>query len=116
MHGVRAAIPRTNPLASNEFATIRDRLIKIGACDRAHRAHPRPAADELSGSGIVPDRRARPHAFWSMSRGAVCPDKPPPRQINPDASHSEWLHTDPAGRIAGARTLNRSANNAPRHA
>jgi DDE family transposase len=31
MHGVRAAIPRTNPLAGCEFATIRDRLIKIGA-------------------------------------------------------------------------------------
>ena len=31
MHGVRSAIPRTNPLASREFATIRDRLIKIGA-------------------------------------------------------------------------------------
>jgi hypothetical protein len=31
MHGVRAAIPRANPLASAEFATIRERLIKIGA-------------------------------------------------------------------------------------
>ena len=31
MHGVRAAIPRTNPFASCEFATIRERLIKIGA-------------------------------------------------------------------------------------
>jgi Transposase DDE domain group 1 len=31
MHGARAAIPRTNPLASSEFATIRERLIKIGA-------------------------------------------------------------------------------------
>src|SRR5262245_31382827 len=31
MHGVRTAIPRTNPLASSEFATIRERLIKIGA-------------------------------------------------------------------------------------
>jgi Transposase DDE domain group 1 len=31
MHGVRAAIPRTSPLASAEFATIRERLIKIGA-------------------------------------------------------------------------------------
>ena len=31
MHGVRAAIPRSNPFASCEFATIRDRLIKIGA-------------------------------------------------------------------------------------
>jgi hypothetical protein len=31
MHGVRSAIPATNPLAKAEFATIRDRLIKIGA-------------------------------------------------------------------------------------
>jgi hypothetical protein len=31
MHGVRAAIPQTNLLASAEFATIRERLIKIGA-------------------------------------------------------------------------------------
>ena len=31
MHGVRAAIPRTSPLAKGEFATIRERLIKIGA-------------------------------------------------------------------------------------
>jgi len=31
MHGVRAAIPQTSPLATAEFATIRDRLIKIGA-------------------------------------------------------------------------------------
>jgi hypothetical protein len=31
MHGVRAAIPKTSPLAIAEFATIRERLIKIGA-------------------------------------------------------------------------------------
>jgi Transposase DDE domain group 1 len=31
MHGIRAAIPQTSPLASAEFATIRERLIKIGA-------------------------------------------------------------------------------------
>jgi len=31
MHGVRAAIPQSSPLASAEFATIRERLIKIGA-------------------------------------------------------------------------------------
>jgi hypothetical protein len=31
MHGVRAAIPRSNRLAGCEFATIRERLIKIGA-------------------------------------------------------------------------------------
>jgi hypothetical protein len=31
MHGVRSAIPKTSPFASCEFATIRERLIKIGA-------------------------------------------------------------------------------------
>jgi hypothetical protein len=31
MHRVRAAIPQTSPLARAEFATIRERLIKIGA-------------------------------------------------------------------------------------
>jgi hypothetical protein len=31
MHGVRAAIPPTNPLATAEFATIRERVIKIAA-------------------------------------------------------------------------------------
>src|SRR5215510_14388055 len=31
MHGVRAAIPKTSPLAKCEVATIRERLIKIGA-------------------------------------------------------------------------------------
>src|SRR5260370_6360859 len=31
MHGGRAAIPQTDPLAKAEFATIRERLIKIGA-------------------------------------------------------------------------------------
>ena len=31
MHGVRAAIPQASPLAIAEFATIRERLIKIGA-------------------------------------------------------------------------------------
>jgi len=31
MHGVRAAIPKTSSLAKAEFATIRERLIKIGA-------------------------------------------------------------------------------------
>jgi hypothetical protein len=31
MHGVRAAIPQASPFAKCEFATIRERLIKIGA-------------------------------------------------------------------------------------
>jgi hypothetical protein len=47
------------------------------ARDRTHRAHPHPAADELPGGGIVPNRRARPAAIRPMSRGASCPDEPP---------------------------------------
>ena len=31
MHCVRSAIPQTNPLARCEFATLRERLINIGA-------------------------------------------------------------------------------------
>jgi hypothetical protein len=31
MRGVRAAIPQTDPLATAEFATIREHLIKTGA-------------------------------------------------------------------------------------
>ena len=78
MHGVRAAIPPTNPFASCEFATIRERLIKIGArVIETHRAHPRPTAQELPGRGVVPGRRPRPDAVRPMSRGAACPDEPP---------------------------------------
>jgi hypothetical protein len=36
MHSVRAAIPPANRLATAEFMTLRERLIKIGARDRAH--------------------------------------------------------------------------------
>jgi hypothetical protein len=85
MHGVRSAIPLTNPLAKGEFAT------HPGAPDqdrRAHdraspRAHSRPATDELPGSGIVPNRRARPHAVRPMNRGTACPTSRRLRQINP---------------------------------
>jgi hypothetical protein len=38
MHGVQAAIPQTHPLAKAEFATIRERLIKIAACVIEHAA------------------------------------------------------------------------------
>jgi hypothetical protein len=31
MHGVRAVIPASSPLAKAELATIRERLVKIGA-------------------------------------------------------------------------------------
>jgi len=31
MHAVRAAIPQTSPLAKAEFATLRERLVKVAA-------------------------------------------------------------------------------------
>ena len=45
-------------------------------------AHPRPAAHRLPARGAVPVCRTRPRAVRPMSRGAVCPDEPPTRQIN----------------------------------
>jgi hypothetical protein len=104
MHGVRAAIPRTSPLATAEFATIRERLIKIGARVIEHIARIRvhlptscPEAALFRTVALCLLRRP-------MSRGAVCPDEPPTK---PNASHSEWYHTDPAGRTASTRSLNR---------
>ena len=84
MHGVRAAIPPTNPLATcrvrdDPRAPDQDRRAR----DRAHRAHPHPAADQLPGAGVVPDRRARPDAVRPMSRGAACPDEPPTEADQP---------------------------------
>ena len=117
MHGVRAAIPRANPLAKcrvrdDPRAPDQDRRAR----DRAHRAHPHPAADQLPGAGVVPNRRARPAAVRPMSRGAACPDEPPTRQINPKrvaqrvASHRS-SRTD--RRRAPAR---QTCKNAPRDA
>jgi hypothetical protein len=50
MHGVRAAIPQTSPLAKAEFATIRERLIKIAERMIEHAAR------------ILPSSWARPNA------------------------------------------------------
>src|SRR5262249_35795719 len=47
------------------------------------RAHPHSAADELPGGRAVPHRRAGPDAVRPLSRGAMGPDAPPTRQINP---------------------------------
>ena len=83
MHGVRAAIPPTNPLASCEFATIRERLIKIGARDRAHRTHPHQLPTSCPEGLLFRVRRAQPHAVWTMSRGAMCPHQPPTKADQP---------------------------------
>ena len=84
MHGVRAAIPRANPLAKGEFATIRERLIKIGARVIEHIARIRVQLPTSCPEGALFRTVALGlHAVRPMSRGAACPDEPPPRQINP---------------------------------
>ena len=84
MHGVRAAIPQTNPLAKCEFATIRERLIKIGARVIEHIARirvqlptscPEAALFRAVALGL--------HAVRPMSRGAACPDEPPTQADQP---------------------------------
>jgi hypothetical protein len=77
------------------------------ARDRAHRAHSRPSADQLPGSGIVPNRSPRPAPIRPMRRRAVCPTSRRLRQINPNALHSESHYTDRAGRTATARSFDR---------
>jgi hypothetical protein len=76
-HAVRAAIPQNGParqgrIHDNTRASDQDRC----ACDRAHRAHPYPTADKLSGGSTVPRRRVRPNALRTLSRGAKSPGAP----------------------------------------
>ena len=105
MHGVRAAIPQDQParqvrVRDHPRAPDQDRRAR----DRAHRAHPRPAADELPGGGIVPNRRARPAADPAHEpRGRVPRQAADRGRSTPYALQGELPHTDPAGRIAGAR-------------
>ena len=84
MHGVRAAIPRTNPLAElrvrhHPGATDQDRR----AGNRAHRTHPHPAADQLPGGRVVPRRCVQPAAIRPVSAGAVRPAEPPTEADQP---------------------------------
>jgi hypothetical protein len=76
MHRVRAAIPPAHPLARTEFATIRERLIKIAA--RVMNMS-RASAFSLptSGGRAVPHRRAGPDAVRPLRRGAMGPNAPP---------------------------------------
>jgi hypothetical protein len=78
------------------------------ARDRAHRAHPYPTANRLPGRGIVPNRSTWPAPIRPVSSGASRPKRAAGRgRSTPNASYSEWHHTDPAGRTASARSLNR---------
>ena len=93
MHGVRAAIPKASPLAKCEFATIRERLIKIGARVIEHLARirvqlptscPDAALFRCVALGFMPS--------GAIDRGAVRPDKPPTWQINPEVDAGEFYN------------------------
>jgi Transposase DDE domain group 1 len=77
------------------------------APDQNRRASDHPAADELPRGSVVPGRRARPHAVWSLSR--VPRRAADQGKSIPNALQSELPRTDPAGRIAGAHPLTRCA-------
>jgi DDE family transposase len=83
MLGVRDAIQKTEPLAKAEFATIRERLFKIGARVVEHAAHPHPIADRFPGGALIPRRRVSPCAIQRMSGGASCPAAPPSEADQP---------------------------------
>jgi Transposase DDE domain group 1 len=82
--GVRAAIPKTNSLAACEFATLRERLIKIGARVIEHIARIRVQLPTSCLEGaLFRAVAAWPDAVRTVSHGAACPDEPSTRQINP---------------------------------
>jgi hypothetical protein len=110
--GVRAAIPRTDPLAKAEFTTIRERLIKIGARVIEHIAHPHPIADQLSGGSAVPRRRVRPDALGTLSHWARGPGAP--GRSTPNALHTESHHTDPTRPVDSARACRIHVQNKPK--
>jgi hypothetical protein len=110
MHGVRAAIPRTSPLAKCEFATIRERLIKIGARVIEHIARIRIQLPTSCPEGAL----FRAVALGLMRlvrepRGRVPRRAADQGKSIPNALYSELPHTDPAGGIVGAHPLTRSA-------
>ena len=117
MHGVRAAIPRTSPLAGCEFTTIRDRLIKIGALviEYITRIRVQLPTSCPEGRCSEPSRSASCGPAGEL-RGHV-PQRAADRgRSTPDASNSEWPYTDPTRRVADARPPTRRAKNAPRGA
>ena len=84
MHGVRAAIPQTSPLAKAEFATIRERLIKIGARVIEHIARIRvQLPTSYPQAALFRAIATSTYAVRSMSREAGRPDAPPTKADQP---------------------------------
>jgi hypothetical protein len=84
MHGVRAAIPPTSPPAGAEFATIRDRLIKIGARVIEHIARIRIQLPTSCPEGALFRTVALRPDPARKQRGVAPQTSRRPRQINPE--------------------------------
>jgi hypothetical protein len=87
------------------------------ARDRAHRAYSRPPANQLPGSGIVPNSsRTRLAPIRPVSCAAVCPDEPPTKadQTQRVAQRVASTPIQPVGPQVRARSTD--GKNAPRHA
>jgi hypothetical protein len=112
----RNAIPHTDPLAKAEFATVRKRLIKIGARVIEHLARIRIQLPISCPVGALFRAVALHLHYPADKQRASRPDVPPARQITPNALHCELRHTGPLGPAGGARTLRGRAKMAPGHA
>jgi Transposase DDE domain group 1 len=104
MHGVRAAIPRTNPLANCEFATLRERLIKIGARVIEHIARIRVQLPTSCPEGAL-FRAVALGLLLSGPRGCV-PDEPPTEADQPQTrcTASRLTPIQPVGSPARAHS------------
>ena len=104
MHRVRAAIPPAHPLARAEFATIRERLIKIAARVIEHVARIRIQLPTSCPEGALFRTVALGLMPWPLSRGAMGPHVPP---ITADQTHTSctasWRTPIQTGRIDGVR-------------
>ncbi len=99
---VRDAIPKPQPLATAEFATLRVRLLKIAGriTETAHAVRIAFAAAS-SRSRAVPRRRTQPATRRAVTTGAVAPD--PPRPINPNACRLQAEIAPASGAIKHVR-------------
>ena len=90
MLALRDAIPSAAPLARAEFATLRLRLLKIGA-PRHREGHPRPHSLRLGlpGRRSLPTARRPPRRSRPLSAGAACPNHPGSFNPQPNNDHPQ---------------------------
>ena len=103
MHGVRAAIPADEHACQGEFATIRERLIKIAARVIEHAARIRIQLPTSCPQGALFRRLRSVCCHRAPERRGCRPVEPPNEQINPE-------------RVARRVGLHRSRQTERRHA